>query len=682
MKVPKKNISNNISDIKSKRGSGGYVRVSTETPPINTREIEEFFEDSSRVDGGEARDMPVSKFSVKKLILIFAIVGIIGIGFIFYKINLARTNFEQSAYGSISAVRSVLGDAGIASGDYSGIGNFDIANPARFLDLFKNLVLSYKDIQTLSVEFFDLAHNLETIKKNLIDYVINKKGDDLLAVLAKTKGNLEGLSAKISSANPSALKNFLPIKQEEYLVLSLNLEKAKAFSESLIFWLKSEEPRHIVIFFQNSSEMRPSGGFLGSYAEIKIENAAISEIDVRDINEPDRELKRNIVPPKPLQGQVKRWRAADANWFFDFSKSAEKLIDFLESSDLYKSREITLDGAIAISPKVMSDILSVTGPIVIDNPKTTLDKDNFLSEIQKDVQDKQQSGSTYPKEILKKAMPLIMAELRSLESSDRDKLLELAKGWLEYKDLMVYFKNNSFQNFLDAYGITGKVMNLSGDFNGNYLAVVNSNIGGGKSDQYVQQSVKLESKIGGDGFVSNTLTILRKHNGSKSSYWWYRVTNVDYLRIFTPSDSQLTSMSGGVKKSIQPSVNYVRDGYEVDKDLTFIESTYKEFSNHPLVSGFVESGKRVFALWVETKLGATSKVVLNYTNHLFYPPADGINYRMVFEKQSGTNGDYDFEIYAPVGYHWLENNSPVFEYKSQNPPARLVLELTLSKTND
>ena len=96
-------------------------------------------------------------------------------------------------------------------------------------------------------------------------------------------------------------------------------------------------PHHILVMLQNPSEIRPAGGFLGSYADVTIASGTITDISVHDIADVDMAFTQKIVPPKPLQLEVARLRPADANWFFDFPSSASKTISFFNESSLYST---------------------------------------------------------------------------------------------------------------------------------------------------------------------------------------------------------------------------------------------------------------------------------------------------------------------------------------------------------
>lgn len=553
----------------------------------------------------------------------------------------------------------------------------------RFLPFLKTGIGVFSGIQKLTAQAVVLAGDISFLQERLLDLVLNQKGDELIARLEKVQGTLVEInqeSVKMSSA-AGGLQKLLSIHPGFFLPLQVDLTRSEEFLGSFLSWFRSETPRHIVILLQNPSEMRPAGGFLGSYAEAVMRRGNIETVDVHDINEVDRGSTRNIVPPEPLQAIMTRWKTADANWFFDFSDSAQKVIEFMESSSLYKNRGITFDGAVALSPKVVGDLLKLTGPIDLKEYRLTVDASNFLVEIQKQVQLGQEKKSTYPKQVLEKLAPALLSKLATLPDSEKQQIFPLIQNWLEKKDAMAYFKDARFEKFFDEYGWAGKPYELPQEFQGDYLALVDSNIGGGKTDLFVKQKVILQSQINIDGTVSNHLIVGRDHQGNKSASWWYKVQNQDYLKVFTPKGGRLTTFQGGVKKEINPPLKYKQNGYENDKLVEEIESTKKEFFSYPALKAYEEEGKNVFATWSKVDPGKSTQMTFDYTHRLFLPPTEGQLYQFVFEKQAGSEREYRFEFSAPVGYRFRDNKLPIFEYATSDPPGRLVLDMTLEKFN-
>jgi hypothetical protein len=300
-------------------------------------------------------------------------------------------------------------------------------------------------------------------------------------------------------------------------------------------------------------------------------------------------------------------------------------------------------------------------------------------QIQKIVQAGQAQSATYPKDVLRSLSRAIFQQLASSTPDEQQLLLSDAANWMSNKDAMVYFKKPDIESFIEAYGAGGEVDQLPQSFNGDYFALVNTDIRSDKSELYMAQSVSYNATIGSDGTLADHVVIDRKHNGKQSPYWWYQTNNQDYMQLFVPLGSSLDNASGGVVKKIYAPVNYVRQGYSTDPLLLAIVSSTKQDFSSPQIAAHEESGKEVFATWLRTNAGVSTEVSLDYSHDLFAPPAPGVQYQFVFERQSGATGDTKIEIDAPLGYEFAENGLASFTYESTSTPGRLVFDLTLQK---
>lgn len=684
-KVPKKNISKKIRDIR-RPGIAEATAKEEELGPEPTPGAlgQKFFENQKQERKPTSAVLNFPYWTAGRIFwAAFILIVAGGAIFLFKRYYENRTALERAAKSFEEFQSRVQNESSSKPGtnkisEFLGIAGIPDINAIP--PLLKNAGRIYKNIQEFSVRGLALTEEAAALQNNWPEFVFQKKGDKLIASLEGVRENIAKMleiQIELSSLQPE-LKNLLPIDSGEYLSLELELSRAKNFLDTLISWLKSPEEHRLLVFFYNPSEIRPGGGFLGSYAELIIRNANAESIEVYDINDADRELQTKIIPPKQLQLIVKNWCAADANWFFDFADSAQKTIAFLEASAKYRSRKVLFEGAFAITPKVISDLLALSGPIEL-GPGLVIDKTNFVTEIQKQVQIKQASRASYPKQILQKLTPLLLAKLTNLEPENKKEVPELLSEWIQKKDFLLYFKNSAAESFLDVYNLTNRVFSLPQNFYGDYLAVVNANIGGGKSDLFIKQKILLQSQLTNEGSVNNHLVITRKHEAKESDQWWYRTTNQNYLKIFTPPGVMLINTNGSILKKISQPVNYKKEGYSADPQVEAVESTLKTNFNFPEVESFIEYGKNVFAGWSKTPRGETSTLIFDYSRRLPNLPAAGETYQFIFEKQTGAQGDYKFEISAPVGFRFKENSLPVFEYETDDPPGRLILTLTLEK---
>ncbi|MEK7094479.1 MAG: hypothetical protein AAB903_04030, partial [Patescibacteria group bacterium] len=238
-------------------------------------------------------------------------------------------------------------------------------------------------------------------------------------------------------------------------------------------------------------------------------------------------------------------------------------------------------------------------------------------------------------------------------------------------------KDVELQSIVRFFGADGGVILSSPTQNVDYLAIVDSTIGGEKTNYVMERTFSLRAQIEADGRVSHKLNITRAHRGNKETERWYTVPNKNYMRVLIPAGSQVLGVSGFEDR--RPASRSYNDTYTKDATLVAYESTFKTVLGMPTIRTFEESEKMGVAGWTVTEAGKETKAVLDYEYRLPEKPETGVPYRFIFEKQAGTEGNYSFEIDAPVGYHFRENQLPIFEYKTKDIPARVVFDLTLEK---
>lgn len=503
-----------------------------------------------------------------------------------------------------------------------------------------------------------LSNHVDEIKSNVFFWTFNQKGDRLIKKLSEARTGLVDL--KEAHDKLGSLISAAEDKNQ-----SANLSVSERFLDVLIDWLRKPFDQHILLLFQNPSEIRPTGGFLGSFAVISLRRGSINKIAVENIYDPDGQLDIKIVPPKPLQLITARWGARDANWFFDFPTSARKVIQYLEASKIYSERGIKFSGALAVNTDLIRDFLRVTGPINLSDYELIINADNFLSEIQAEVEAGDDKAAGQPKKILKVLAPKILEKLGNLNDDQKNQLAKILKHRAGQKDIQIYFKDLAIETYLQTLGLGGEVMKLPDNFWGNYLAVVNTNIGGAKSDVFMKQKIELKGVVQSDGGIASRLIVTRRHDGDGQKEWWYRKSNQNWLQTFLNPAAKIISFEGYDKKEIKPPVNYDLTGYQIDPDV-------RQYENSGIVFG-----KKVIRGWLKIQPGEQRSVQINYLTPPNGPLINGRIYTFIYEKQSGIGGGLEFVIRAPTGYFWQETQSPDFHYSVENPPARVILTLTL-----
>ncbi len=518
-----------------------------------------------------------------------------------------------------------------------------------------------------------LNDDIAFLKENAPEMMINKRGTELLARLLQFREKLTRLTDYInkldgqhSGFDEAALKSLANLRAE--------ITKKTEALDAVMSLLSTAKPHQILVLFQNPSEIRPAGGFIGSYARIEIQQGNINEIEIRDIYDPDGQLDQRLIPPEPLQQITKDWEARDANWFFDFPTSARKVMGFLNNSKIYQEKGIAFDTAIAINTNVLKDILTLVGPIDIAEYKMTVSPENFLSELQREVEAGADKKKNQPKRILKVLAPLIIKQLTTLSEEEKHSFIEILKRHLSQRDVMLYFDNKELQRYAHNEGIAGDILASNPNVVSEYLAVINANIGGGKSDAFVSQKISFEASISENGVISNILNVSRKHTGNKQKDWWYRAPNRNYIQVYTPLGTRLTKATGRSQWPKTPVRNY--KGYATDETLSSIASTNRYLDEFG-VDRTIINEKTVFANWLTTQAGSQSTYTLEYTNPRRLNPQSSTPYEFIFEKQSGASTTLDITITAPPLYKWKEINNAVIHYETAEPAGRIRIRQSL-----
>jgi hypothetical protein len=546
-----------------------------------------------------------------------------------------------------------------------------------------------KNISTFNVSLIALTETVADLQTNGFAYFQNG-GRSLINGLTRTKTLLGGLITDASQIqNKTArLKNAATLigatherLSDEYVTYASQFHLWDEALESIIAFLDTKVDRQILLLFQNNSEMRPAGGFIGSYGVLTVNEGQMANLEVQDIYWPDHPMNVDVkvIPPKPLQNITTDWGARDANWFFDFPTSARSVSYFLENSRVYKEPSITFDGVIAINTNVLGTLLKAVGPIPVEEYELVITDQNFLEELQREVETgKDKSAGDNPKKILSVVAPELIERLDFITTEQKTELQDALIDHVKRKDIMITINDSKIANLLETFGLDGAVQKLPQQFWGSYLAVVNANIAGGKSDAFTDQYIAARVDVATDGSAFTDVQVIRTHKGGSEKDWWYNADNQSYIQIYTNPNTELVSLEGNTAKR-QKITNYGAE-YTTSSLVTVIEETIT-----PLVDFNAESmkafGKHVVAAWLTTKGGETSTLHARYHTRAEneFIVRDGKVYRFIFEKQSGANTTLKVTIQAPLGYIWQESEDSVFTFETQNPLARETLDLHLAK---
>lgn len=409
--------------------------------------------------------------------------------------------------------------------------------------------------------------------------------------------------------------------------------------------LGHNKPKKYLLLFENNRELRPSGGFIGTYGLFDMKEGKIENLKVEGPYAIDGQLKEIYTAPEPLRLIQPRFFMHDANWFLDFPMSARKIILLHE-----KTGGPTVDGVIVFTAVVMQDLLKIVGPIEMPEYRVTITADNFYDETQREVELDYDKELNEPKKFIADLLPRFFEKIAS---QDKKKWADVANVFLKElteKQILIYFADEELENFVREAGFAGEVKTSSKD----YLSVVASNIGGGKTDHAIEQQISHFSEIQPDGSIIDTVKIKRKHNGDKNSFWT-SIKNVCFLRVYVPQGSKLIEASGFDSQFYDVLVPPI-EGSIPDPLVDQIEKG--GFIHEPSKVRITQEGsKTVFGNFVGIEVGQEKEVILKYQLPFKILLSDEHavkNYSLFFQKQPGTPSyKFSSELFYPQNFNLI-----------------------------
>ncbi|GEM_PF-5030622 len=456
--------------------------------------------------------------------------------------------------------------------------------------------------------------------------------DEILSGLEKVKDKSEFFGEIFDLKIPfEKLLSFFPEEDKENR-LSL------VFKIFLRVFLATDEKRYLVVF-QNPSEIRPTGGFLGSFGMFTVAKGKIIDqwIPPQGTYALQGQLKSFIESPLPMHSINTRWELQDANWYFDFPSSARKIEEFYEDA-----RGESIDGVIAINASLLKEFLQITGPISLPHYEMEITSENALENIQIFTQEKHEEFNKSPKQIIADLQELIFLRIKNFSFQEKLSVLEIFSRALEQKNIQIYFDDVLLEKDISTLGWDGRIEDTSGD----YLAVVHTNIGGEKTDAVIFEEITHISEIDTEGNIIDELRIKREHRGKENTLFT-GAENRDFIRVYVPAGSTFLKAEGFddppnfSKEESLPNFSY--------DDKLLLEEGAKWFDSKSNTGVSQDFHKTIFENWMLLSPGETQEAVIRYKipqriilpssqNTLIqflFPQSYQNNYQFYFQKQSG-----------------------------------------------
>lgn len=341
-------------------------------------------------------------------------------------------------------------------------------------------------------------------------------------------------------------------------------EEGKEFIDLLPVILGFSEPKTYLILFLNNTELRPGGGFIGSYATVRITNGKMDILKVEGTELLDKRAPAEwkVSPPKIIQEKLglSNWYFRDSNWSPDYPTNVKKALEFYSAEGGVAANEI--DGVIAITPVVLEDILEITGPIKVEGLE--FNSQNVVEKLEYEVEyGFEQKGLSVDqrKKILKPLFEEVLKKLGPDAVLNPKKYVSFFQSLAEEKHVLAYFFDEKVQTVLKKNHWTGEVPQVKGDF----VMWVDANLGALKTDQKITRELSysfLPQKNGDATKFLATATMKYTHTGVFDKFTSRYLT---YARVYVPEGSILQGVVAVDAQAKRVVLASVEQGKELGK---------------------------------------------------------------------------------------------------------------------
>jgi Protein of unknown function (DUF4012) len=332
------------------------------------------------------------------------------------------------------------------------------------------------------------------------------------------------------------------------------LADAEAGFELLPGILGADGPRTYMLGFQNSAELRGTGGAMLQFDFLTIENGKpeLSKEGTGSVYELDQN-RRPISIPLPedawyVRGVEDAQRFGNSNWSPDWPLSAELSVDYgSASAERCTSRPNEecaafpeVDGVVAVDPVVIRKTMPGLGPF--SQGRFFVTRRNVMNLVLN------RAYQVFPipgerRGFLRRVVGRLFE--RMFDPNAPSELIQGVGRSLAEKNMQIWMANGEEQAFVEHMGWDGSISKAN---RGDYWQVVEQNVGGNKLDLTSHQTDELEIDIEGDDAVHSAKVTISNDVVLPQPRWSLgdsKGSHRPMLNFYVPADAELLSANAG-----------------------------------------------------------------------------------------------------------------------------------------
>ncbi|MCB9801857.1 MAG: DUF4012 domain-containing protein [Pseudomonadales bacterium] len=470
---------------------------------------------------------------------------------------LILTFFTTSAVLKRQLASSV--SAGVSSKESA-----SLAATTTFLETQAYAYITHLDHHSLSdaittVEFskafLSVSQQKERIKTTTNDLFLSLfqgKKIDTRNTLTSLEDDLNQLTHTIttlqSSQEIALADSSLSTEQKDQLAVELDtaVSSAQSFLQAtplLRSFLTSQDPQTVALLYQDSQELRPTGGFIQSVVFLTIQDGIITDTSFVSSYEVDEALSQTpVAATEEIARFLKEERLyfRDSNWHPDFSQSGEQAMWFLQQ---FKPAD-NISLVVGVDTTTLSSIIAALDSVPLPQFNEVITSDNLSERLLSHAQTTLQPTNTTPDY----TTALLQAVVQQLSQASEEKVVIILSAFintLQTKESMVYSPNDELQQTIQSLGFDGSVISpqCPSEFAPpcivDSMYQVDSNIGINKANEYLHKRINHVVTLQKER-VEHERTITYTNTAQVQA--WPQGVYQSFVRLYVPKGSILTNV--------------------------------------------------------------------------------------------------------------------------------------------
>lgn len=332
------------------------------------------------------------------------------------------------------------------------------------------------------------------------------------------------------------------------------LTAAAAITRVMPAFLGEDGPRRYLVGAQNPAELRGTGGIVGSFAVITLDDGAIDLGSFRDVNIlPDPDLSM-IEPPGPDYERIYGRYLRRGSWpNVNMTPDAPSAATMFER--MYQAATgDRVDGTILADPLAFARLMQVSGPAEVPGTGLSVDADSVVDFVSNEAYSLFDVSSKR-KRVLGAVAGAVLGRFlgpgRTGDPITAGQALVDAAG---RGHLVLHATDPEVQAGLEAAGVAG-ALRTPGDL----VAIVANNAGANKIDYYAQRTVRYSVELFPDGSSAATASARFENTAPASGQPPYVIGPYGYLKGDAVAGENLMLVSAycGPGCTVE---SYLRDG--------------------------------------------------------------------------------------------------------------------------